>query len=452
MSSADLILTLLDKRGVEFETMRAPDAVSLKEDWLENTVPIHSVGRVSVLEDKQGWVLALYPADHLMNLSELQSVLHRNLRYLENEAMIDKLVAKFKASDSEVGVQNGLQVIIDESLTEQDYIHFRAPSECTVLRMKSMDIEQLAYDALLGSHFSEPQRATAKKISKPKIDIKQRLERLERLPAMPDMPNRILAIRDNPNSTVDDLVKIIEKDVSLSAQIIRYSNSAIFNLGEPVTTLRDAIFRVLGYETVLHFSLGYALGRVFKLPETGPLGHENFWQHSTYSAALVQQLSAAMPQANRPQPGLAYLSGLLHDIGFLVLNLFFRNEHAWLNKIIAANPNTSVLEMEQRLLGASHTEIGDWLMQAWNMPQEICVTVAQHHNMNYDGPFTEYALLVNLSERLLKMHGMSDSDTDEIPPELLARLGLDEEDVLVITDEVLQGGETFKEMAVAVCA
>ena len=50
------------------------------------------------------------------------------------------------------------------------------------------------------------------------------------------------------------------------------------------------------------------------------------------------------------------------------------------------------------------------------------------------------------------MHGMSDSDTDDIPTKLLARLGLDEEQVFVITDEVLQGGETLKEMAVSVCA
>jgi len=453
MSLADLILALLEKQSIQFETLRAPDAVSLKEDWLQHTVPLHSVSHVALLQDEQGLVLALFPADHFLNLDELRAILHRKLTYTENENITPKLISSLKQPHTEVEYQHGLQIIIDESLTNQDYVHFQAPSECRVMRVRSMDLEQLAYDALLGSHFSESNQPTQQNtISKPKIDIKQRLQKLDRLPAMPDMPSRILAIRNNPSSTVEDLVNIIENDVSLSAQIIRYSNSAIFNLGEPVTTLKDAIFRVLGYETVLHFSLGYALGRVFKLPLTGPLGHENFWQHSTYSAALVQQLGAAMPRSKQPQPGLAYLCGLLHDIGFLVLNLFFRNEHDWLNKMLSANPEKSILEMEQRLLGASHTEIGNWLMQAWNMPAEICVTVAQHHNLAYAGPCSEYALLVNLSERLLKMHGMSDSDTDDIPAELLAKLGLDEEQVFEITDEVLQGGETLKEMAVGVCA
>lgn len=453
MSYADLILSLLDKQRIEFQTLRAPDTVSLKEDWLENTVPLHSVGRTVVMEDDQGLVLAIFPADHLMNIDDLQAILHRNLRYVEHHGVINKLISKLKSGQMIVGAKHGLQIIIDAELTDQDYIHFQAPSECTVLRVKAMDMGQMSVDALLGGHFSDVSRlAQQKKISEPKINIKERIEKLNRLPAMPDMPSRILSIRNNPDSTVDDLVEIIENDVSLAAQIIRYSNSAIFNISEPVTSLRDAIFRVLGYETVLHFSLGYALGRVFKLPVTGPLGHENFWKHSTYSAALVQQLASAMPRAYRPQPGLAYLCGLLHDIGFLVLNLFFKNEHAWLNKLIAANPDKSILEIEQRLLGASHTEIGHWLLKAWNMPPEICVTVGQHHNLNYAGPFAEYALLVNLSERLLKMHGMSDSDTDEIPQELLNKLGLDEEEVFVITDEVLQGGETLKEMAFAVSA
>jgi len=61
-------------------------------------------------------------------------------------------------------------------------------------------------------------------------------------------------------------------------------------------------------------------------------------------------------------------------------------------------------------------------------------------------------LLLNLSERLLKMHGMSYAETDEIPDKLLSQLGLNEEDVFIITDEVLQGGDILSEMAVSVRA
>lgn len=452
MSCADLIHTLLDRQAIEYETLTSPDAVSLKEDWLEQTVPINSVGRTAILQDQQGIVIAIYPADHLLNLDQLQTTLHRQLRFVDAGQYASTLIDKIKSNQTSISSDDGLQIIIDERLTNQDLIHFEAPMDCSLFRIQSLHVEKLSQDILLGGRFSEPQSSQTQSASRPRIEIRKRIAKLDRLPAMPDMPSRILALRNNPNSTIDELVEIIENDMSLSAQIIRYANSAIFNVQAPVTTLKDAIFRVLGYETVLHFSLGYALGRVFKLPQTGPLGHENFWQHSTYSAALVQQLSTAMPRSRRPNPGITYLCGLLHDIGFLVLNLFFRNEHAWLNKMIAADPQASVLELEERLLGVSHNEIGLWLMQAWEIPEEICVTVAHHHNLDYTGPHADYALLVNLSERLLKMHGMSDADSDEIPPELLRKLELEEEEVLEITDEVLQGGATFKEMATSISA
>ena len=452
MSSADLILTLLDKQKIAYESLRAPDAVSLKENWLEQTVPLTSVARLAILQDNMGVVLAFSPADRIMNLHDLQTILHRDLRFVATASIANHLIARLVLSDFQLNSASGVQIIFDEHLTNQELIHFEAPHACTLLRVKSIDLQQLANDILFGGSFSASPDKPADASEQRGQNLKERLARLDRLPAMPDMPSRILAIRNDPNSTVDQLVSLVEQDLSLSAQILRYANSSIFATRETVISLKDAIFRVLGYETVLHLTLGYALGRVFKLPEKGPLGQSNFWQHSTYSAALVQHLANAMPRQRRPKPGIAYLAGLLHDVGFLVLNLFFKNEHAWLNKMIEANPDQSLLDMEKRLLGVSHNELGAWLMQAWKMPEELIVAVEHHHNLAYHGPHAVYAQLSNLSERLLKMHNMSDADTDEIPPELLESLGLEEEQVFLIMDEVLTGGETLKAMAYAISA
>jgi HD-like signal output (HDOD) protein len=453
MSFTDLILTLLEKQELGYETLRAPDNVSLMENWLEQTVPLHSVARLAILQDKTGLILAFYPADRVINLYDLQAIMHRELRYVATAAIANHLNARLALSDYQLNINSGVQIIIDEHLTNQEYIHFESPQPCSLLRVKSLDLQQLSDEILIGSVFSEITfRSAGDKHRQRSQNLKERIAKLERLPAMPDMPRQLLALRNDPNSTVDDLVNLIEQDLCLSAQILRYSNSALFNCKEPIISLKDAIFRVLGYETVMHLSLGYALGRIFRLPEKGPLGQINFWSHATHSAALVQHLAGAMPHKQRLKPGIAYLAGLLHDIGFLVLNLIFTNEHAWLNKMIEANPDKSVLDMEKRLLGLSHNELGAWLMQAWKMPEELIITVEHHHNLSYFGPHAEFALLLNLSERLLKMHSMSDADTDEIPDELLVRLGLEEEQVFLIMDDVLSGRETFKEMAYAISA
>jgi putative nucleotidyltransferase with HDIG domain len=454
VSRHDLISTLLEAQQVPYELIRAPDAVSLKEDWLEQTVPLRNVSKLAILKDHHGIVIAMYPADHAFSLADLKKTLHRPLETIDSKLAFDNLEKKIRLSGFMLTRTNGIQLIIDELLTNQNTIYFEASTPYSLYRVKAADLEMMVNDALLGSSFSRstsPAKSTNSTV--PRTTIMDKIKHSGQVPELPDQPDRILSLRNDPSSTVDDLTRILDADLLLSGQIIRYSNSEIFGNTQSITSLKDAIFRVLGYETVLHIALGYALARSFRLPENGgPLGQQAFWKHATYSAALAHQLANAMPPRARPAPGLCYLAGLLHDIGFLVLKQFFTNEYVWLNKMIAANPKVPITEIENRLLGCSHTDLGVWLMRAWNMPEELCITVAEHHNPAYQGEYAVYVDLISLTERLLKTHGMSDADTDEIPDDLLERLGLSEEEIYMITDDVLQVGNTLKEMAFAISA
>lgn len=448
MPFSEIILTLIDKRHLPFETKQAPDTVALREDWLEQTVPLEHVARVTLLQSTDQMVMALYPMTNQLNMQKLKHIINTDLRFIDTNQTVNNFYQQLKEQHNHVS----LRIIVDEELTNQDYVYFEAPKACSLLKLHAEQLGMLADNVLLGTRISTPNATPAVNSDQdlPKVDLRSRIAKLTRLPAMPEMPAKILALRNNQSGTVDDLTDIIEKDPSLAAQIMRYANSAMFNHHSPAESIKDAIFRILGYETVLHISLGYALGKTFKLPMNGPLGNDSFWQHATFSAALAQQLAHAIPKAQRPKPGLAYLSGLLHDAGFLVLHLFFRNEYTWLNKMLQANPNQSIVEMENRMLGMSHNELGSWLFQSWKMPAEVLCAVTHHHNLEYQGEHAEYALLLNLTERLLKTHGISDAETDEIPDALFARLGLHEEEVYLIVDKVLQGGSALHAMAHAV--
>ncbi|MBI3561694.1 MAG: HDOD domain-containing protein [Gammaproteobacteria bacterium] len=450
MSFSDLIMALFDNRQLIFEIKYAPDTVALREDWLGQTVPLEQVAQLSILQSGVQFILAIYPKTHQLNLQKIRQLISHDLRFVAAEQVVHSFQSILKQPASTAAAN----VIIDEELSNHDTVYFEAPRACSLLSVATDQLEKLAAKVLMGSSFSDlragmlPRRSSNAEHAA--IDLKQRMAKISRLPAMPDMPAKILALRNSPTSTVDDLIAIIETDPALSAQIMRYAGSALFRHHSQAQSLKDAIFRVLGYETVLHLSLGYALGRIFKLPEQGPLGSQFFWQHSIYSAALVQQLSHAMPKSKRPKPGLAYLAGLLHDIGYLVLYMFFRSEYEWLNKMLQNHPDQSLLVIESRLLGVSHNQLGAWLFKAWNLPPELLCAVEQHHNLDYQGPHAHYVQLLNLSERLLKMHGISDADSDEIPPQLLTMLGLDEEEVYLITDKVLQDRATLHDMAHAV--
>jgi HD-like signal output (HDOD) protein len=448
MSYADLVLTLLDNQQIDYAIEQAPNSAILKEDWLERTVPLSSVARLMALQDRDGIVLAFYPASHIVNVDSLCNTLHRELIPMSTQHAFEQLLTDMQSPDFTICNQRGWQVITDDALMQADFIYFEAAGSWNVLRVASEDFGIITPDVLLGCNFAEQDPVHDKtRHAQSNADLAAKLAKLDNVPAMPDIAKKLLAMHNNVNCTVSELAELVESDLSLTAQILRYANSPLFSASHHVHTVKDAIFSVLGYETVLHIALGYSLCPMFNLPTNGVLGQHNFWQHAIYSATVMHRLAYSMPQSKRPKPGMAYLAGLMHDAGILVLNLLFKNEYEWFNRILTQNPEKSVVNVEKRTLGISHSELGAWMLKAWHMPTEVIVTAEHHHDMNYNGPYASYAHLSNLTERLLKTHAMSDADTDDIPDELLQKLSLDEEEVYLIMDEVLQGSSTIRTIA-----
>jgi len=274
--------------------------------------------------------------------------------------------------------------------------------------------------------------------AKPLLDIKLRISRLKRLPPMPEMARRIVQLNSQPNSSVKDLVSVVELDPSLTMQVMRYASSPFFGYRGKVDSVHTAISRVLGYNMVMNLALGVTAAKSFKIPKNVPLGLDAFWHHAVYSAALVQALSTALPAEIRPPAGLAYLAGLLHNFGHLLLGHLFKQEFLLLNKFIAREPGRSVVDIEKEVLGADHTRIGAWLMKAWNLPEEVIVATREHHNEYYQGPHAVYSQLVMLSDLLLKQYDVSSEGPGEIPDSVMQMLELGEYQVAMITRQVFE--------------
>jgi len=240
--------------------------------------------------------------------------------------------------------------------------------------------------------------------------IEKRIEQVYELPPMPELARRILQLQSDPNAGALQLANIVQLDPSLAAQVIRYASSPFYGYRGRISNIQDAISRVLGYDLVLNLALGLAAARSFRIPDEGPLGLSRFWEHAILSAVLTQKIGACMPAARRPQPGFSYLCGLLHDFGVLLLGHLFLPEFRLLNKFAAANPDKTLTELEGRLLGMGgardllamgHARIGAWLMEAWNMPEAIAITLLEHHNPEYRGEHEVSVHLIQLSDLLL---------------------------------------------------
>lgn len=277
--------------------------------------------------------------------------------------------------------------------------------------------------------------------------VARRIEQVYELPPMPELGRRILELQSDPRADARQLAKVVQLDPSLAAQVIRFASSSYYGYRGQVTTIHDAITRVLGFDMVMHLALGLSAGRSFRIPDEGPLGLTCFWKQAVGSAVLVQKLGAVMPESMRPPPGLCYLSGLLHDFGILLLGHLFPPEFQLLNKLAQANPGRSVADLECSLLGMGqardvlamgHARIGAWLMEVWRMPPPIRVALLEHHNPDYHGEHDLLVHLIQLGDFLLQ-HESSRPELEDIPDSCLSKLQLLPEQVLEVFDLTIEG-------------
>lgn len=285
------------------------------------------------------------------------------------------------------------------------------------------------------------------------ISFKERVKALHSLPPMPETATQILQLRAIPDVKVEKIVEVIEKDPMLAAQIVSYANSAFFGQSGSVKSLKDAIFRVLGVDAVMNMALALSVGSTFSIPKDGPIGAKAIWKSSAYSASLMQRLSMLMPWGERPNPGTAYLVGLLYDIGLLVVGHLFTDEYIELNNYLENNDDVDIYKAETDVLGITHIEVGKMVLRMWNMPEELITVSTYFTDKNYSEGDIKYIQLLSVVKTLLSPHGLTfGRNSEELLLGSLENLHLDEEDVIIAADEVIQEGGTIKNLVKQMCA
>src|SRR5690606_24755139 len=110
-----------------------------------------------------------------------------------------------------------------------------------------------------------------------------------------------------------------------------------------------------------------------------------------FRSSLCAELVRQIPTRLRPNQGLAYLCGLLHNFGYLVLGHVFPPQFTLVNRHIEANPHVNRMYVERHLLGLTREQISACLLQQWRMPDELIAAVRQQHNPFYEGEHAEYS-------------------------------------------------------------
>ncbi len=264
----------------------------------------------------------------------------------------------------------------------------------------------------------------------PLSNVFQNVDMLESLPAIPKIAQQILTINLATDEGNEKLLKLVERDPAISARIIGLANSPLFGTSRKIMRAHDAT-AVLGIKRIKMVALSFSMISSLTRNPPGLLNVTHLWQHSMAVALAMDALSRAMPKELRPPEEDVYLAGLLHDIGFLVLEYIDPQRSNALHNRLALEGGEKAIEIEKDMLEISHCELGALLARHWNLTENIITVIRHHHDACNSEPVTGNLLIImaNMAEKLLPTFGMQNPVEHPITPQEWQALGISEDRV-----------------------
>lgn len=405
-----------------------------------------------VLIDRRGPAMAVIPFLADLDVDKLNSLLDRQFQIVP-EQQAGKIFKDCEpGAIPALGMAYGMPVLLDADVLDFDHCFMQSGCFSTLLRLPKHALATAMQGAIKVRVSNWPDALATELKGQQSVSpvrtlsldaVAKKLESVYKLPPMPETAVRIMHLTADPESDVFQLAELIERDPSLSAQVMRYARSALFNYRGELTCIKDAVNIVLGFDRVSQLAMGIAAAKAFSITNDGPLGLENFWKHALYSGVLCQALALLANPDLELNDKDAYLAGLLHNFGILLIGHLFPPEFKMLNKLRDAEPEASMSEIEQQVFGMGsaqefialgHGSMGAILLKMWGMPDSTIKAAAMHQNHGYEGDASAYVELVQLSNHLLSMHGVGDEISSIEPSALLASLGIDEEQALTLVE------------------
>jgi len=264
--------------------------------------------------------------------------------------------------------------------------------------------------------------------------LKEYVQRIKNLPTIPMIAQEILGVVSKDTTSVGNLEKIVENDPAISAKILSVANSAFFGVNTPAKTLNNAILRV-GFDNVKNIALGISLMTVLGNGKHGKsVDYQRIFNHSVTVGFIGRVIAKRLKVGGSEE---ILMHGLLHDIGFLVLNRFFPDNYV---KVLSAfEKGAPLLDAEIDVLGFTHADIGAWLTEQWQLPAGVIETTRSHHRPAEAKKHVKQTAIIHLADYMASNNVLSATERNpEYPLEqsVFETLGISEDNLKKIDEEV----------------
>ncbi len=254
--------------------------------------------------------------------------------------------------------------------------------------------------------------------------LKQLATRLRSLPTLPALHSRLTEELRKDEPSLERVTGIISKDIGMTTKILQLVNSAFFGLPQPITSPHEAVM-YLGLTTVRALVLSIQVFSQYSQKPIKGFSLDELAQHCWITGMLARRIAEA-EHSDYKIDDQCFLGGLLHDVGRLILASGLPDEYAGVLETARSRAWT-VLEAEQAAFGATHAEVGAYLLGLWGLPNPVIEAVALHHRPS-EASDARFSPVIAVHVANAFAHEKAGSHAQwpgsQIDPDCLSRLGL----------------------------
>ncbi len=273
-------------------------------------------------------------------------------------------------------------------------------------------------------------------------DLQKLIDKIEEVVPLPSVAMRIINYIDDPDAEISQLAKLISMDQALTTEVLKLANSAYYGFPRRVSTISEAVV-ILGFSTTRSVVWSVILSSTLKKPVLGyALPEGALWRHSV-AVAVGSKLILQHANVKGVNMEEAFVAGLIHDIGKLLLATYVAGAYEEIVKVIAEGKTFD--EAERQVLGYDHAIVGAMAAEKWNLPDIYVDAIKYHHRPQETDNLM--AKVVHLADYIAYSMGWGSEGLEglnyTLDENVLEELGIAPEEIDVLFNETLDQSELF---------
>lgn len=236
--------------------------------------------------------------------------------------------------------------------------------------------------------------------------LKKIIQRVSEFPTLPTVIARVMQVMDDPYSSASDLTDIIKLDQAMMFRLLKMANSAYYGFPRSIATVTESVV-LLGFSTVRNLILTtmmYQFDQLWKKSSAKGDGPQEFyfdqkqeWKHSVATAVATRELLIVKNLVVLENFG--YLAGLMHDMGKILYFQYMQEDYRPVLKECKIQKKR-IWDLEMEMIGADHGQVGSWIVDRWNLPEDIVTPIAYHHQPHKAKDHKELTMILHYADIL----------------------------------------------------